>query len=65
MVFRDKGTVMNAYLELINVHNMLHILLSVRYTFLTNLYKVYLQAMKLLFQKEGNLEHWSPGQDIF
>jgi len=34
MVFRDKGTVMDAYLELINVHNMFDMLLTVRYTFL-------------------------------
>jgi len=30
MVFGDKGTVMNAYLELINVHNMMDMLLTVR-----------------------------------
>jgi hypothetical protein len=35
MVFRDNGNVMNAYLELINVYNMLDTLLTVRYTFLT------------------------------
>jgi len=35
MVFRDEGTGMNAYLELINVHNMLGMLLTIRYTFRT------------------------------
>lgn len=65
MVFRYKGTVMNAYLELINVHNLLDMLLTVRYTFLTILQKVYMQALEFLIQKKVNLEHWSAVQDIF
>jgi len=35
MVFRDKGTVMNAYLEIINIYNMFDMLFTVRHTFLT------------------------------
>lgn len=65
MVFRDKGTVMDAYLELINVHNMFDMLLTVRYTFLKILQKVYLQALELLIQKEVNLKQWSAVQDFF
>lgn len=65
MVFRDKGTVMNAYLEIINIYNMFDMLFTVRHTFLTILQKVYLQALEFLIQKEVNLKHRSAVQDIF
>lgn len=65
MLFRDQGTVINVYLEPINARNMLDMLLTVRYTFLATLQKVYLQALEFLIQKEVNLKHWSAVQDIF